>query len=118
MFKFKEKIIRQTGNDGTKEVEIMVSLKFFTNFWKTLEIPLISCEIRLMLNRSKNCFLVTVTAANKHPTLTITNTKLCIPVVNSSTKDNLKLLKQLESGSKITIYWNKYHSKITEQVQN
>ena len=70
-----------------------------------------------MLTRSKNCFLVADTAANQDPTLTITDKKLCVPVVNSSTKDNVKLLKQLESGFKIIVYWNKHQSKITDQVQ-
>ena len=37
----------QTGNDGTKDVQIMVPLEYLSNFWKTLEMPLISCEINI-----------------------------------------------------------------------
>ena len=37
-FNFKVKITGQTGNDGTKEVEIMVPLKYLSNFWRNLEI--------------------------------------------------------------------------------
>ena len=48
-FNFKAKITGQTGNDGTKDVEIMVSLKYLSNFWRTLEIPLINCEVNLIL---------------------------------------------------------------------
>ena len=43
-FKFKQQIIGQTGNGGTKDVEIMAPLKFLVNFWRTLEMPLINSE--------------------------------------------------------------------------
>ena len=46
----------QTGDDGTKHVEIMVPIKYFSNFWRTLEMPLINCEINLILTRSTNCY--------------------------------------------------------------
>ena len=48
-FKFKQQITGQTGNGGTKNVEIMVQLKYLHNFWRTLEMPLINCEIILQL---------------------------------------------------------------------
>ena len=48
-FNFKAKMTGQTGDDGTKNVEIMVPLKYLNNFWKTLEMPLINCEINLIL---------------------------------------------------------------------
>ena len=48
-FKFKVKIRGRTGNDGTKDVEIMVPLKYLSNFWRTLEMPLINCEVNLIL---------------------------------------------------------------------
>ena len=41
-FKFKQQITRQTGSNDTKEVEIMVPLKYLSNFWKALEMPLIN----------------------------------------------------------------------------
>ena len=47
-FNFKLKITGQTGNDGTKYVEIMVPVKYLSNFWRTLEMPLISCEVNLI----------------------------------------------------------------------
>ena len=43
-FKFKHQITGQTGNGGTKSVEIMVPLKYLSNFWRRLEMPLINCE--------------------------------------------------------------------------
>ena len=48
-FNFKVKMAGQTGNDGTKNVEIMVPLKYLSNFWRTLEMSLINCEINHML---------------------------------------------------------------------
>ena len=55
--------------------------------------------------------LVVGTAANQVSTFTKTDTKLCVTFVTLSTQDNVKLLKQLESGFKRTISWNKYLSK-------
>ena len=57
-FKIKEKITDQTGINGTKNVEIMVPLKYLANFWKTLEMPLINYEINFDLNLSKNSVIV------------------------------------------------------------
>ena len=47
-FNFKAKITGRTGDDGTKNVEIMVPLKHLSNFWRTLEMPLINCEVNLI----------------------------------------------------------------------
>ena len=49
MFKIKQKITGVTDDDGTKNVKIIVQLKYLSNFWKTLEMPLINCEINLIL---------------------------------------------------------------------
>ena len=57
-FNFKVKMTGQTRNDGTKSVEIMVPLKYLSNFWRTLEIPLINCEINLILMWSANWVIV------------------------------------------------------------
>ena len=54
---------------------------------------------------------------NQVPIFTITDTKLYVPVVTSSTQDNAELLEQLKSGFKKTINWNKYQSKTTTQAQ-
>ena len=51
-FKFKQKITGSTGDDGTKNVEIKVILKYLSTFSKTLEMPLINCEINLVLSWS------------------------------------------------------------------
>ena len=113
--KFKQQITGQTRNGDTKDVEIMVPLKYLSNFWRTIEIPLINCEISL---QSKDCFLVAGTAANQEPEYKVTDTKLYVPAVTLSTQDYVKQLKQLESGFKRTINWNTYLSKTTNEVQN
>ena len=49
LFKFKTNITGRTGNNGTKNVNIRVPLTYLCNFWRTLEMPLINCEINLIL---------------------------------------------------------------------
>ena len=103
MSKIKEKAASQTGYNGTKDVEIMVPLKYLRNFWRTLEMPVINCEINLDLNWSEKCVIVATAVANQGATLLITDTKLYVPVVTLLTKDNANLLEQLKSGFKRTI---------------
>ena len=117
-FKFKTKIADQTGNDGTKNVKIRVPLKYLSKSLRTLEMPLINCEINLILTWSNRCFIVDNSFAGQEPTFIITDTKRYIPVVTLSTQDNVKLLEQLKSGFKITVYWNKYEPKVTVEQQN
>ena len=117
LFKFKQKITGATGNDGTKNVEIMVPLKYLSNFWRTLEIPLINCGINLIQTCSNNCVICNADA-NQTTTFSITTTKLYVPLVVLSTDDNGKLLQQLKSAFKHTINWNKYQSKTTIQAPN
>ena len=63
-FNFKIKITGQTRDDGTKNVGIMVLLKYLSNFWRTLEMPLINCEINLNLTWPTNCVIVINNVAN------------------------------------------------------
>ena len=77
--------------------------------------PLINCEINLLLSWSKNCVVTNLTDAG---TFVITDTKLYIPVVTLSTQDKIKLLQQSELRFKRTINWNKYQSKVSTQAQN
>ena len=111
-FNFKAKITGQTDDDGEiNNVEIMFPLKYLSNFWRTLEMYLINCEVELILYWSANCVIIYTDVANQVPTFTITETNLYVPVVTLSTQDNAKLLPQLKSGFKRTISWNKYLSK-------
>ena len=72
-FKIKEKITGQTGNDCTKDVEIMVPLKYLSNFWSTLEMSLINCEINLNLNWSRNHVILATDVAGPGATFLITD---------------------------------------------
>ena len=96
----------------------MVPLKYLSNFWRTLEMPLINCEIELILDWSANCVIISTNNANQVPTFTITETNLYVPVVTLSAQDNSKLLLQLKNGFKRTITWNKYLIKPELLAQN
>ena len=100
----------------------MTPLKYLSSFWRTLEIPLINCEINLILTWSAKLsgkiLIVSTTFLNQDGTFTITDTKLYTPVENLSTQDNVKLLGQLKSCFKRTIKRNKYQLKLTIQTQN
>ena len=80
--------------------------------------PLINCEINLILTCSANYFLVSGAVANLVPAFTITDTKLYVPAVTLSTQDNANLLEQLKFDFKRTIKWNKYRSKVLIERQN
>ena len=107
----KTKITGQTDNDGIINVEIMIPLKCLSNFWRTVEMPLINCEVELILAWSVDCVVIHTDVANHVPTFTITETSLYVPVVTLSIQDNAKLLSQLKSGFKRTISWNRYLPK-------
>ena len=117
-FNFKVKITGQTKDDGTKDVEIMVPVKYLSNFWRTLEMPLINCEVNLILTWSSTCVLVATGVQNQNATFAITDTKLYVPVVTLSTQENTNFFQQLESGFKRVINSNKYLSKPELLAQN
>ena len=65
-FRSKVKITVKTPDNGnTKDVEIIVPLKYLSNFWRTLEMPLINCEVNLELTWSKDCVITNSTGAGK-----------------------------------------------------
>ena len=77
--------------------------------------PLINCEVNLILIWSSTCV---ITNCNGAGTFAITDTKLYVPVVTLSTQENTKFLQQLKSGFKRVINWNKYLSKPELLAQN
>ena len=108
-----------TQNNLTKnDVKVVVPLKHLSNFWRHLDIPLINCEVELILTWFKNCVLIdkSTRKANyganpniyeigntENATFKITDTKLNEPVVTLSKENDIKLLEQLKSGFKRTI---------------
>ena len=123
-----------TNNNLTKNnVEVVVPSKYLSNFWKSLDIPLINCELELILTWVKNSVLtdkltreadydadpdVYETDNPENAIFQITDTKLYVPVVTLSKENDTKLLEQLKSGFKRTIKWNKYKPQMTIQPQN
>ena len=112
-FKYKNKIIDNTNNQGTKDIELAIPLKYLCNFSRTLNIPLISCKVSLELKWDNNCVITSLeqrVIAGANPpardnaptgaTLAITDCKLYVPVVTLSEDDEVKLLTNLKSGFK------------------
>ena len=118
-----------THNNLTKnDVKIVVPLKYLSNFSRSLNIPLINCEIELIFTWFKNCVLISKATretdydANpvvyeidnpENATFQITDTKLYVPVVTLSKKNDIKILEQLKLAFKRNIKWNKYRSQMT-----
>ena len=117
-FKYKESIIGNTENNGRKNwVKIAVPLKYLSNFWRSLEIPLINCKVELSLKWYERCLLTVANTA----TFKITDAKLYVPIVTLSAEDNAKLSKLLGEGFKRSIYCNKYKlfdNKVVEIAAN
>ena len=88
---------KNSADRNTKNVEIIVPSKYLSDFWRTLEIPLINCEVNLELTWSRDCVNTNSTGKEK---LAIPERKFYVPVVTLSTQDNTKLLQQLKSGFK------------------
>ena len=86
----------------------MVPLKYLNIFWRTLEIPIVNCEVNLIFTCSSTCVITNSTGV---VTFEIRDKKLYVPVVTLSTQDNSKMPQQLKSGFKRTVSWNKYLSK-------
>ena len=139
-FKYKNKIIGNAYNvnagadgydvnkNGTQEVKLAIPLKYLGNFWRALNIPLISCEVSLELKWDKNCVITSLEQrdigegnrdnAPTGATLAINDCKLYVPAVTLSKDDEIKLLTNLKSGFKREIIWNKYRSQMTTEAVN
>ena len=79
-FNFKTKITGQTDKHGRINVEIMVPLKYLRNFWRTLEMPLINCEVNVIVTWPADCIINYTNVANQVLTFAITQTNLYVPV--------------------------------------
>ena len=119
----------RANNSGKKSIELAIPLKYLGNFWRALNIPLISCEVSLELKWNKTCIITSIQReinldggnieAPTGATLAINDCKLYVPVVTFSKDDEIKLLTNLKSRFKREIIWNKYRSQMTtEAVHN
>ena len=105
---------------GHVEAEINVPFQYLSNFWRTLEFPLINCEVELQLTWSEDCLAgykynpgaavgarnIALAAADTLK-FQITDTKTYVPVVTLPSIESGKLLRQLERGFTKTVNWNK-----------
>ena len=142
-FSYKNKITGNTYNveagpqgydvnkNGTQKIELAIPLKYLGNFWRALNIPLISCEVFLELKWNKNCVITSLERrqVDARPpiirdndpadaTLAIDKCKLYIPVVTLSKHDEIKLLTNLKSRFKREVIWNKYRSQMSTEAAN
>ena len=116
------------NKEGTKTIKLAILLKYLANFWRALNMPLISCEVSLELKWNKNCVITSLEqrqvgarSRDNEPTgasLEIAKCKLYVPVVTLSKDDEIKLLTNLKSGFKREIKWNKYRSQMTTEAVN
>ena len=122
------------GNNAEKDdTEIVAPLKYLSNFWRTLDIPLINCEVSLTFTWSENCVITNKATREADPdadlavdginnptdaVFKITDCKLYLPVVTLSAENDNKILEQLKTGFKRTITWNKYRSEMSNQTKN
>ena len=123
-FKYKVNLLGKTtdadDNDRSlKNVKIVVPLQYVSVFFRSLEMPLVNCKIHIELNWNNTCVMYGAdtyaggnNVNNREATFQITRTKLYVPIVTLSTKDNVNLIKQLNEGFKRSVYWNEYKSKI------
>ena len=99
---------------GRLNVKVVVPLKYLSNFFRSLEMPLINCKIKLNLTWKKECVLST---ADDDAVFIINDTKLYVPVVTLSKEDNKYFVEQQNQGFRRSIYWNEYKTKeLTEDA--
>ena len=122
-FKYKAALLGKAAdhNDGknfVKDAKIVVPLKYLSNLWTSLEMPLRNYKVFLELSWIKDCILPSARDSVK---FTIEDTKLHVRIVSLSIKDTPNLTKQLKEGFKRSVYWNSYETKpakVIEQGKN
>ena len=94
-FKLKSILVANTDEHGVINLEIAVSLKYLSNFWRTIEMCLINCEINLIVTWPAN---YVVSELNRRVTFAIADIKLYVSAATLSTNDTVKLLQQIKAG--------------------
>ena len=117
-FKYKINLLGDPFHAGViarRNVKVVVPLKYLSNFFRSLEMPLINCKIKLNLTRKKECVLSTDAGT---AVFIINDTKLYIPAVTLSKEDNKDLIEQQNKGFQRPIYWNEYKTKEKDEDGN
>ena len=110
-FKYKVSLLGNpvvANNIARINVKVVAPLKDLSNFFRSLEMPLINCKIKLNLIWKKECVLST---GNGDAVFIINDTKLYVPVVTLSKEDNKDFIEQKDKGFQRSIYWNEYKTK-------
>ena len=81
----------------SNSVKTMVPLKYLSNFWRTLEMPLINCKINVLI-WSADCVVFSTAAVNQCATFAITDKKRYVPVVTLLNQDKIKLFRAIKNG--------------------
>ena len=117
-FQYKVSLLGNPDLDGTivkRSVKVVVPLKYLSNFFRSLEMPLINCKIKLNLTWKKECTLSNHDGA---AVLIINDTKMYVPVVTLSKEDNKDFIEQQNKGFQRSIYWNEYKTKEKDEDAN
>ena len=110
-FKYKVELLGNPvldGNIAKRSVKVVVPLKYLSNFFRSLEMPLINCKIKLNLAWKKECVLSTDAG---DAVFIINDTKMYVPVVTLSKEDNKDFLEQQNKRFQRSIYWNEHKTK-------
>ena len=110
-FKYKVNLLGNPVLDGAiakRSIKVVVPLKFLSNFFRSLEMPLINCKIKLNLTWKKECVLSTDAGA---AVFIINDTEMYVPVVTLSKEYNKDFIEQQNKGFQRSIYWNEYKTK-------
>ena len=105
-FKYKVSLLGNpvvANNIARINVKVVVPLKYLSNFFRSLEMPLINCKIKLNLTWKKECVLST---DDGNAVFIINDTKMYVPVVTLSKEDNKDFIEQQNKGFQRSIYWN------------
>ena len=138
-FEYKTKLIGSTPDDNNiLDAEVVVPLKYLSNFWRSPDLSLINCETEPVLSWSKECIITEISIIPAVPgdpdanrpvsdaaaiqatsaKFQINNAKLYVLVITLSINNNIKCLKNIKQGFKRTISWNEHMSEITTQTNN
>ena len=96
------------NNIARINVKLAVPLKYLSNFFRSLEMPLIDCKIKLNLKWKKECVL---SSDDGNAVFIINDTKMYVPVVTLSKEDNKDFIEQQDKGFQRSIFWNEYKTK-------
>ena len=110
-FKYKVSLLGNpvaVNNIARINVKVVVPLKYLSNFFRSLEMHLINCKIKLNFTWKKECVLSTGVG---NAVFIINDTKLYVPVVTSSKEDNKDFIEQQNKRFQRSIYWNEYKTK-------